>query len=312
MSSYKLPVKQYKSAVRGVLTSDKLVGGESGLPFMSLESGSNSKPSVSIEILMNIPNNYPKVLTEAWDKCLDNCINNPVQWAIEAVKTGIDFLTVKFNISDENNVENEVKKACLLLDEVQNAVDIPLILTGTGKREIDPLLFTELAKIALRPCIIGPIDEDTYKAVIPVLKEFSHTVIARTPIDINLAKELNILITELGFDADRILIDPNMGGLGYGLDYGYSVIERIRQAGLDGDTMLNMPVVTFVGEEAWKAKETRSDAFSDNWGELNTRAVLWETMTASSVMAAGSNLLIMRHPDAVRNIKNFTGQEGKQ
>ncbi len=127
----------------------------------------------------------------------------------------------------------------------------------------------------------------------------------KSSMDINLAKELNILISELGFDANKILIDPNMGSVGYGLDYAYSVIERIKLAGLDGDNMLNMPIITTVGEEAWKAKEAKSDNFPDGWGKLAERSIMWECITATSVLAAGANLILLYHPESVKHVKKF-------
>jgi acetyl-CoA decarbonylase/synthase complex subunit delta len=135
--------------------------------------------------------------------------------------------------------------------------------------------------------------------------EYDHNVIARTPIDINLAKQLNILITEMGFDPDKIIIDPNMGALGYGLDYAYSVIERIKLAALEGDNMLNMPIIAFVGEEAWKTKEAKSENVQSEWGDHKSRAVIWECITASSVLSAGANIVVMNHHTAIEHIKNF-------
>lgn len=284
--TFSLPVKQFKSSIRQVNLDNLVIGGEKSLPFMYSENNSNIKPLTAIEILTNIPANYPEILKQAWK----NCINDSVKWAKEAVNKGADVLVVRFNI---NNCENaEIAKSIDILNQIVDVVDIPVIILGTNKREIDIKLLPELAKSAGKSCTIGIVEEESYKEIIPSLIDYNHNVIARTPIDINLAKELNILISEKGFDPDRILIDPNMGALGYGLDYAYSVIERIKLAGLNGDNMLNMPIITFVGEESWKAKEAKSQNFPDGWGELSERSFIWECVTAASMLVAGANLVV--------------------
>jgi len=304
MSAYKLPYKEYKSEIRQINLGNTIIGGENALPFMVSELNKIQKPAVAIEILLNIPSNYPVLLKTAWGEC----INNPIDWAKKAVELNPDLLAVRFNIN-EKQIETDIQKSCDIVKELTSTISKPLIFTGSGKKEIDIQLLPALAESASKSCIFGFVEEDSYRDIIPALNKYNHFVVARTPIDVNLAKELNILISEQGHDAERILIDPNMGGLGYGLDYAYSVIERIKQAGLDGDKMLNMPILTYIGEEAWKAKEAKSSDFTDNWGDLTDRAIIWECLTASSVMVAGSNLLVMWHPQAAKEIMEFINQK---
>ena len=154
-------------------------------------------------------------------------------------------------------------------------------------------------------CLIGPVEEDTYKEIVPSCRDNDHCIIARTPIDVNLAKQLNILITELNFNPDRIIMDPNMGGLGYGLDYAYSVVEKIRLAAYEGDKMLNMPIIVFAGEEAWRAKEAKSDISDKSWGDTAVRSAIWESLTASSMLMVGADIVIMRYPPSIENISQF-------
>lgn len=300
-NSFTIPKKEYKTAIRQVELGDLIAGGESSLSFMHSEVKFQGKPLVAVEILANIPANYPEMLKNIWG----DCINDPVEWSKKAVQAGSDILAVRFNIAQCENIEQEIEKSREALIKILESTDIPVIIIGADRKEIDINLLPTLAKATKKPCTIGIITEDNYKDIIPALIESGHNVIARTPIDINLAKQLNILISELGFNPDKIIVDPNMGALGYGLDYAYSVIERIKVAALEGDNMLNMPVIAFVGEESWKAKEAKSDNVQPEWGDLKTRSVIWESVTTSSMLAAGANIVVMQHPEAVNYIKNF-------
>jgi len=124
--------------------------------------------------------------------------------------------------------------------------------------------------------------------------------VARTPIDVNLAKQLNILISDMRLDLDRVLMDPTTGALGYGLEYTYSVMERLRLAALTGDAVLQQPMIVTVGYEAWRAKETRvNEGVPAEWGDWERRSLYWEMTTAVALLEAGADILVMRHPEAV-------------
>ncbi|OGI24627.1 MAG: hypothetical protein A2287_09035 [Candidatus Melainabacteria bacterium RIFOXYA12_FULL_32_12] len=300
-NTFVIPKKEYKTAIRQVNLNDLTIGGENSLPFLHSEIQNTIKPLIAIEILSNPPGNYSKILKDTWG----DCINDLTQWAKKAEEKGADILAVRFNIAHCENIDLEISKSQDKLSQILENVNIPLIILGSDRKEVDLKLLPALAKAANKPCTIGLITEDNYKEVIPAIKDNNHNIIARTPIDINLAKQLNILITEMGFDPDKILIDPNMGALGYGLDYAYSVIERIKLAALEGDTMLNMPIITFVGEESWKTKEAKSDNAQSEWGNIQDRSIIWECVTASSIITAGANLVVMHHPEAMEHIKSF-------
>ena len=301
MSTYVLPKKDYKTAIREVDLNGLTVGGENSLNFMHSETNKISKPIVICEVITNIPSNYPQLLKEAWGDVL----YNPVEFVKEAIKKDISALAIRFNIENCENINSEIEKSKAQLKEILAITDLPLFLIGTFRREVDIKLLPELARTAGRKCTIGCVEEENFKQIAPIVKEYGHNIIARTPIDINLTKQLNILLTELGFDADKIIIDPNTGGLGYGLDYAYSIIERIKLAALQGDTMLNMPVIAFVGEEAWKTKESKSTNVPDEWGKINTRALSWECITASSMLVSGANIVVMRHPQTMGYVQKF-------
>lgn len=301
MNTYTPPKKEYKTAIREVDLNGLTAGGENSLNFLHSETQKVSKPLIACEILTNIPSNHPQLLKDFWGEN----IYNPIECVKSALNKNFSALVIRFNIENCEDIDAEIEKSKEQLKEILKITDLPLFLIGTFRREVDAKLLPELAKTADRKCTIGAVEEENFRQIAPIVKDCGHNIIARTPIDINLTKQFNILLTELGFNADRIIIDPNTGGLGYGLDYAYSIIERIKQAALQGDTMLNMPVITFVGEEAWKTKEAKSNNVPAEWGNLTTRAISWESITATSMLVSGANIVVMRHPEAIKYVQDF-------
>lgn len=227
-----------------------------------------------------------------------------VDLVIAAEQSDCDVLALKFNIPEENLEEN-IKKAQTLLKEVLPHIKKPLLVRGINNKSVDVKLLPALIDVLDREVIIAFADENTYKDIVPSVVKGGHILAIRTPIDINLAKEMNILTSDMGLSLDKILIDTDMGGLGYGLEYGYSIMERIKLAAFEGDKMLNMPLIAFAGEEALKAKETKSDTFSQSFGDFKTRSIMFEVATASAVIAAGANLIVLEHPDSVKTLKGL-------
>lgn len=230
-----------------------------------------------------------------------------IQKVLIAQETPCDILALKFNIPEDNLDEN-IKKAQILLKELLPHIKKPLLVRGINNKSVDVKLLPALMEALDREVIIAFADENTYKEIVPPVVKGGHILAIRTPIDINLAKEMNILTSDMGLSLDKILIDTDMGGLGYGLEYGYSIMERIKLAAIDekigGDKMLNMPLIAFAGEEALKAKEAKSDTFDKNFGDFKERSLMFEITTASAVIAAGANLIVLEHPDSVKALKH--------
>lgn len=228
--------------------------------------------------------------------------------AIDLVKTAqesnCDILALKFNIPEDNLSEN-ILKAQTLLKEVLPEIKKPLLIRGVNNKSVDVKLLPALMEVLDREVIIAFADENTYKEIVPSVVEGGHILAIRTPIDINLAKEMNILTSDMGLSLDKIMIDTDMGGLGYGLEYGYSIMERIKLAAFEGDKMLNMPLIAFAGEEALKAKEAKSDTFDKNYGDFKLRSKMFEITTASAVIAAGANLIVLENPESVKVLKEL-------
>lgn len=221
-----------------------------------------------------------------------------------AQQTACDILALKFNIPEEN-LDEQIKKTQGLLKELLPHIKKPLLVRGVNNKSVDIKLLPALMEVLERECIIAFADENTYKDIVPSVVKGGHILAIRTPIDINLAKEMNILTSDMGLSLDKILIDTDMGGLGYGLEYGYSIMERIKLAAFEGDKMLNMPLIAFAGEEALKAKETKSDTFDKSYGDFKERSLMFEITTASSIIAAGANLIVLEHPESIKTLKEL-------
>lgn len=189
-----------------------------------------------------------------------------------------DILGLKFE-----NIEQKT-----LLQKALPKITKPLMIIGSGKDDVDKTLLPELISVLDRNCIICSANENTYKAIVPKIGE--HKLVLKTPIDINLCKELNILSSEFGLGLDKIIIDSDIGGLGYGLEYGYSMIEKIK---LENDKYLNMPIISFAPIESLKTKEAKSDTFSKSWGSLEMRRKYFQIAAASAAKAAGADIIVV-------------------
>lgn len=210
-----------------------------------------------------------------------------------------DIIGLRFNIKSKN----EISKAINTLKELLPHINLPLMIRGCGDDEFDSELLPKLIENLDREAIIASANENTYKSIIPYTKD-DHYVVLKTPIDINLTKELNILSSELGQPMEKIIIDTDIGGLGYGFEYGYSIIEKIKQEA-SKDKYLNMPIISFAGEEALKTKESKSEDFSNSWGNLAERRIFLEITAASAVRAAGANLIAVNLPQTLQTLKGL-------
>lgn len=288
---------EIQQPIRTVQLNNLIIGTDKSFHFLT-ENNNLSKPLFALEIDIFNTAEMP----ESVKKYFQNKIDNPFDIIKKAQETPCDILGLKFNIDE--NTEN-IPKAKELLQELLPVITKPLMIIGINNSDIDSQLIPELLDATDREVIAAFAEEKTYKNIVPSVIKGNHILSIRTPIDINLAKEMNILTTEMGLPADKILIDTDMGGLGYGLEYGYSIMERIKLAGFDGDKMLNMPIIAFVGEETFKTKETKSDEFSESWGELNKRTIMFEITAASAISAAGANVVVLKHPQSVITMKEL-------
>lgn len=277
--------------------SIKSVGGENSLPFLNL-SGKYNSPKIALEIYDFMPKNYPDLLKEYYSKYFENLGS----WVKAAAEVRADLVCLRLigchpdeKDSDEAGAVNSVK---MVLDNT----DLPLIVIGTGVHKKDNKLLPAIAaSFKGKNLLLGSVTRDNYKDIVSSAKEFGHNVIAEVPIDINLAKQLNILISEEGLPLDRIISYNISGALGYGFEYAYSTIEKIRLAALSGDKFLAIPQLAMVSTETWKAKEAVFE--NPEWGDRKKRYPLWESVGAIGYLMAGADIVVMHHPEAIRAVK---------
>jgi acetyl-CoA decarbonylase/synthase complex subunit delta len=194
---------------------------------------------------------------------------------------------------------------------VLEAINVPLIILGSNHAEKDSAVLVAVAEAAKdKNCLIGKAQEANYKTIAAAAMANDHKLIAMSELDINLSKQLNILIGQMGFDKERIVTDPMSSALGYGLEYSYSVMERIRLAALtQNDATMQPPIMADVGLYVWKIKEAQaSEADLPEWGALQERSIAWEGVTAVSFLVSGAEVLIMRHPAAVEAVEKFISE----
>ncbi|OGW45106.1 MAG: acetyl-CoA decarbonylase/synthase complex subunit delta [Nitrospirae bacterium RBG_13_41_22] len=278
-------------------------GGENILPFHTFEGTSLNKPVIAYEIQDISPDDWPEVVRKPYK----DVSNNPVSWAKfcqDTLKARAIALRLMGTHPDREN--RSAGDASNIVREVLSAIEIPLIILGSNNAEKDATVLIAAAEAAKdRNCIIGKAQEANYKTIAAAAMANNHKLIAMSELDINLSKQLNILITQMGFDKERIITDPMCSALGYGLEYTYSVMERIRLAALtQNDVTMQQPMLGDVGIFVWKVKETQaSETDVPQWGSLEERAVAWEAVTAMALLIAGAELLIMRHPKAIEAVE---------
>lgn len=273
-------------------------GGNSDSLFLA------SKPILALELNIFDFTASSHIVKDYYNAKSKMQIVNSLELIDIAQETDCDILALKFNLSEEN-LEEDIEKSKKILKEILPQIKKPLLIRGVNNKSIDIKLLPALMQVLDREVIIAFADENTYKEIVPPVVKGGHILAIRTPIDINLAKEMNILTSDMGLSLDKILIDTDMGGLGYGLEYGYSIMERIKLAAFEGDKMLNMPLIAFAGEEALKAKEAKSDTFDKNFGDFKERSIMFEITTASAVIAAGANLVVLEHPESIKALKEL-------
>jgi acetyl-CoA decarbonylase/synthase complex subunit delta len=311
MTAVEIPVENWPGAVRevtlgnsyggGTRTSTVTVGGETTLPFLDFEGAMPHRPALAVEVLDVKPADWSPELQTAWGDAMDD----PATWAAAAVEKGADLIALKLRSCHPDLGGHGPSEAVRTVERVLAAVGVPLLVYGPGVADADNDVLVAVAEATKGEQIaLGICEEKNYRTIVAAALGNGHMVIAETPIDVNLAKQLNILISDMGLSLERVLMDPNTGALGYGLEYTYSVMERLRLAALMGDTMTQQPLICQVGEEAWRQKEGRAaDGVPEAWGDLATRGVAWEVSTALTVLQSGADIVLLRHPASLATLR---------
>jgi acetyl-CoA synthase len=289
------------AAEGGTRTSTITVGGQTAMPFLNFEGEFPNRPVIAIEIQDRKPNDWSPLLMEAWG----DVVNDPGEWAKAAEKAGADLILLQLSLTDSGGEPNTPENAVAAVRKVLDGTGLPLIVLGPGQVDADNELLVPVAEAAAGERIaLGVCEEKNYRTIVAAALAHGHLVTARTAMDVNLAKQLNILITDMGLPAERILMDPTCAGVGYGMEYGYSVMERLRLAALQGDSMTQLPMIVTVGYEAWRQKESKvGEGVPEAWGDWKERAINWEVVTASTLVESAADVVVLRHPESVRRIQ---------
>jgi acetyl-CoA decarbonylase/synthase complex subunit delta len=237
-------------------------------------------------------------------------MNDPATWARPAEASGAELILLQLSLTKDGGQPTTAADARAATRAVLQATGLPLLVFGPGQVEADnELLVTVAEEAAGERLVLGVCEEKNYRTIVAAALANNHLVTARSPIDVNLAKQLNILISDMGLPPERILMDPTTAGLGYGLEYSYSVMERLRIAALQGDSMTQFPMLVTPGFEAWRQKEAKvGEGVPAAWGDWRERAILWETITATALIEAGADVVVLRHPETVKRVKAFIGK----
>jgi acetyl-CoA decarbonylase/synthase complex subunit delta len=257
---------------------------------------------VAVEIKDHRPTEWSAVLLEAWGSAADD----PAAWAKAAEAAGADLVALSLSPVGPDGQTTTPQAAVSAVKTVLAASGLPLIVYGPDQPELDNELLVAVAEAAQgERLVLGICEDKNYRTIVATAIANGHLVTARTPMDVNLAKQLNILITDMGLPLERILMDPTTAVIGYGIEYGFSVMERLRLAALQGDAMTQLPLIVTPGFEAWKTKEAKVGAgVPAAWGDWKERAINWETLTALSLIEAGADIVVVRHPESVHRIKS--------
>ena len=277
------------------------IGGEKSLPFMHFEQAFPNRPVVAIEIKDQRPEDWSPLLLQTWG----TAANDPAEWAKAAEKAGADLIQLSLSLNAPDGKPTTPEAAVQSVKSVLAACGLPLIVFGPGQAEADNNLLVPIAEATKgERLVLGICEDKNYRTIVATAMANGHLVNARTPMDVNLAKQLNILISDMGMPLDRILMDPTTGALGYGIEYGYSAMERLRLAALQGDSMTQLPMLVTPGFEAWKTKEAKVESgVPETWGNWLERSIQWETLTAVALVEAGADIVVLRHPESVRRLK---------
>jgi acetyl-CoA decarbonylase/synthase complex subunit delta len=298
---YKAPVETYNGKVAEVVIGkgekSVKIGGESVLPFHFFEGKIENKPLLALEIQDADPVTWAEWVREPYK----DVIADPVAWANKCIEIGADLICLRLASTDPAGDNAPADKAAETVKKVVAAAKVPVIVYGSGDEAKDVDVLIAVAEVCDgEKLLLGPLAKENFEPISKAALDHGHSVIAQSPLDINLEKELNVKLLKT-FPPDRIVIDPLSSGLGYGMEYSFTIIERTKHIGIMfSDSTMQMPIIADLGGECWKTKQAK---------ESKERGVLWESITATSLLLAGANILILRHPDSFEMIKEAI--EGK-
>ena len=292
---YKAPLETYSGKVGEVVIGkgEKAIkiGGESVLPFHFFEGTIENRPLLALEVFDAEPEGWAESVREPYK----DVISDPVGWAKKALDFGADLICLRLMSTDPAGANAPADKAAGVVKQVVSAIEAPVIVCGSGDEVKDIDVLTKVAEACDgEKLLLGPVVKENYEPISKAALDHGHCIIAQTPLDINLEKELNVKLLKT-FPPERIVIDPLSSALGYGMEYSFTIIERTKHIGvMFGDSTMQMPVIADLGSECWKTKQAK---------ENEKQGLLWESITALSLLLAGANILVLRHPESCKLMK---------
>jgi len=277
------------------------IGGEAALPFLHHEGALPHRPALAIEVRDRKPEDWSPLLSKVWGEAM----GDPGEWARAAETAGADVIVLTLSATMADGKPITPTHARAVVRKVLNATGLPLMVIGPGQADLDNEVLVPVAEEAKgERIVLGTCEDKNYRTIVATAMANDHLVQSKTPMDVNLSKQLVILIHDMGLPLERVVLDPTTGALGYGIEYGYSVMERLRLAALQGDAMTQQPIMVTPGEECWKVKESKvGEGVPDAWGDWERRALNWEATTAASLIFAGADLVVLRHPETLRQLR---------
>ncbi|MFH1228625.1 MAG: acetyl-CoA decarbonylase/synthase complex subunit delta [Planctomycetota bacterium] len=280
------------------------IGGQTTMPFMFEDGDMPRRPVIAMELTDKIPDNWNPILKEAFK----DVVNDPARWAQRCQdEYKADMICLRLLGGHPENGNKPVADIVKVARAVKDAIKVPLIIWGCGNVDKDNQIFPAVSQaLAGSRCLIGAATKDNYKVLAATCLADGHNIIAESPLDINICKQVNMLLGDMEIPSDHIVIFPTTGPIGYGFEYSYSIIERTRLAALGGDKAMAYPILATLANEVWKTKESKAPE-SENpiWGAQKERAVAWEAMTAAGFLLAGADILVMYHPEAVALTRRY-------
>ena len=307
--AFEVPKTAYSGKIKEIKLGkgDKTitVGGESAYPFYLFEGQMPNLPRIAMEVYDTPPEEWPEAALEPFT----SVTNDPVVWAQKCIKDyGAEMICLQLLSTDPNGQNSPADEAAKIVKKVADAIDVPLIVWGTTNHDKDTEVLRAVAELCQdKSLILGPVEEADHKKIGAAAIAYKHTVVAATPIDINLAKQLNILLGNLGIPDTHLAMDPTVSSIGYGIEYCFSVMERMRMAALtQQDAKLQFPIICNLAKEVWKTKEAKISSNDDpKMGDAKKRGILLEAMSATILLMAGADVIIMRHPEAIKLVKEM-------
>jgi len=298
---YKTPLETYTGRVSGVVISKgekaAKVGGESVLPFHFFEGKIENRPLLALEVYDIEPQGWSESVLQPYK----DVVADPIAWANKCLSYGADLICLRLMSTDPAGANAPADKAAATVKRVVSAIKAPVIVYGSGDETKDIEVLVKVAEVCDgEQLLLGPLVKENYEPISKAASAHGHSVIAQTPIDINLEKELNVKLLK-SFPPDKIVIDPLSSALGYGMEYSFTIMERTKHIGvMFGDSTMQMPIIADLAAESWKTKQAR---------ENKKQGILWESVAALSLLLAGANILVLRHPESCKLMKEVI--EGK-